>query len=274
MKKLIIAILTLAMLFSLCSAEQLSGGWAVCTQNTIPAEALSIFETAVEGITGCEYDPVLLLGTQIVAGTNYSFLCRITPVYPDAETYWANVIVYCDLEGNTAIIDEYYIEIGISDYDEYEYRTDLVIISDLLDFDSMIDFTWNEDWSTEDVYMLMGGYVFVNTLRTPFTEEGYISTYTEQEFLEGRYGELKDLTISAYDAVAGYPAKLYSFTSGSEEDTQKCDVIIFHADEYTFMVCVNCDADAYYGYTDTDASEIQCFADEVFKSIKLVIAAG
>ncbi len=46
-----------------------------------------------------------LLGTQIVSGTNYMLLCKITPVTANPQPHYSIVTVYEDLEGNASISD-------------------------------------------------------------------------------------------------------------------------------------------------------------------------
>ena len=57
----------------------------------------------MEGFVGVNYTPVALLGTQVVSGMNYSFLCEATVVYPDAQPYYAVVTVYQDTQGKAEI---------------------------------------------------------------------------------------------------------------------------------------------------------------------------
>ena len=59
----------------------------------------------MEGFTGVGYVPVALLSTQLVAGMNYRYLCEATTVVPDAETSYAIVTVYQDLEGNAEVTE-------------------------------------------------------------------------------------------------------------------------------------------------------------------------
>jgi len=66
-------------------------------------DAMAAFEKATEGLDGCEYEPIAILGTQVVAGTNYAILCRMTEVLPDAEPELGIVYIYEDLEGNAEI---------------------------------------------------------------------------------------------------------------------------------------------------------------------------
>ena len=51
-------------------------------------------------LTGVGYEPVALLATQVVAGTNYRFLCKKAVVVPGAKATFAFVDVSKDLDGN------------------------------------------------------------------------------------------------------------------------------------------------------------------------------
>ena len=85
------------------------GGWAVnngklsIEDNT---EAKAAFEKATEGLAGYEYEPIALLGTQVVSGTNYSILVKGNAVVPDAEPSYEIITIYEDLEGNAEILGE------------------------------------------------------------------------------------------------------------------------------------------------------------------------
>ena len=85
--------------------EGLDGGWEAAQDGTITKELQELFDRAVEGLTGVDYTPIELLETQIVAGTNYKFLCESRVVAPDAETKQAIVTVYEDLDGNVSVTD-------------------------------------------------------------------------------------------------------------------------------------------------------------------------
>lgn len=90
------------------SDEQLSGGWTQPESPELTEEARAALDKAMEGFVGAQYNPVALVSTQVVAGTNYCILCECTLAVPDAETTYALVYVYEDLEGNaelTQIVD-------------------------------------------------------------------------------------------------------------------------------------------------------------------------
>ena len=91
-----------------CDAEIVTGspmgGW----QDQVPAKTEAsekALENALEKLVGAEYKEVCCLRTQIVNGTNYCLLCEITPVVPNAESHFAIVFVYEDLDGNAQITD-------------------------------------------------------------------------------------------------------------------------------------------------------------------------
>lgn len=86
---------------------ELTGAWENPESPAVTDEAKAALEKAVEKMVGAEYKPVALLATQIVSGTNYSILCEVTPVVPDAESAFAIVHVYQDLEGNAEITDTF-----------------------------------------------------------------------------------------------------------------------------------------------------------------------
>ena len=86
--------------------EPVAGGWQMPEQITvaeIPEEAKNAFNKAVEGFTGNDLTPMALLGTQVVAGTNYAFLCHSKLATAEPSESIQVVIVYEDLEGNAEI---------------------------------------------------------------------------------------------------------------------------------------------------------------------------
>ena len=60
------------------------------------------------------------MGTQVVAGTNYCILCRVTPVAPDAEGSFCLVAVYRDVSGRAEMTEIHDLDIagGVSDSTE------------------------------------------------------------------------------------------------------------------------------------------------------------
>ena len=117
MRKVFISVLIAAVFLSMPALASGSavGGWKVTEDAAVSAQAQAVFDKAVEGLTGADYETIALLSTQVVAGTNYCFLCRVTPVYPDPESSYAFVYVYEDLQGNASILEVKDIDFGLSD---------------------------------------------------------------------------------------------------------------------------------------------------------------
>ena len=83
----------------------IAGGWQAAEDGTITEELQALFDKAMEKMVGVDYTPVELLETQVVAGTNYKFLCESQVVAPGAKVQKAIVIIYEDLEGNAEVLD-------------------------------------------------------------------------------------------------------------------------------------------------------------------------
>lgn len=67
--------------------------------------AKAAFEKAMDGFVGYTYEPLALLGSQLVAGMNYRILCRCMAAAPDALPTYEIVTIYEDLEGGAEITD-------------------------------------------------------------------------------------------------------------------------------------------------------------------------
>lgn len=85
--------------------SDMPGGWTEPESIELTEEAQAAFDAALEGLVGVDYQPIALLASQVVAGTNYAILCQATVVYPDAEPYYAIVYVSADLEGQAEIME-------------------------------------------------------------------------------------------------------------------------------------------------------------------------
>ena len=107
MKKTLAVLLSLMLATALCfsaTAEELEGGWAITADTAVTEEARAAFDAAMEDFVGSDVEPIALLGTQLVSGTNYCFLCRVTPVVPDATGHYALVYVYQPLSGKAELL--------------------------------------------------------------------------------------------------------------------------------------------------------------------------
>lgn len=125
MKKIIAAAVLVGIMLTMpVLAGQLMGGWQATTDTVIDEDAQAAFDAAMEGLLGVEYEPIDLLATQVVAGTNYCFLCRSTVVVPDAVPGYAFVYVYKDLSGKAEILDIQDIEFGAGVFEDEEAMTE------------------------------------------------------------------------------------------------------------------------------------------------------
>ena len=94
----------------------LTGGWTVNREDTAMEanpEAQAALDKALEGLVGASYEPVACLGKQVVAGTNYCLLCRITPVVPNAVPHFALVYVYQALDGSAELLQVQDLTLGV-----------------------------------------------------------------------------------------------------------------------------------------------------------------
>ena len=118
MRKMMILLLATALLFCLAAcgrekaAPEKAGGWTLNDSFAVSAEAQQAFDKAMEGLVGVNYQPIGLLGTQLVSGTNYSFLCEASVVYPNAQPYYTVVTVYADLQGKAEVRNIVALDIG------------------------------------------------------------------------------------------------------------------------------------------------------------------
>ena len=84
------------------------GGWTKPDSMEVTDEIKDLVAKATEKLLGATYTPVAFLGSQLVSGTNYRVLCKITPVTPNATAHYAVVVIYKNLEGAveiTSILD-------------------------------------------------------------------------------------------------------------------------------------------------------------------------
>jgi hypothetical protein len=82
------------------SSNNMPGGW---TDYHKPGnEELKVFSEAFEGFVGVQYTPILVK-SQIVNGTNYSYITNAKGVYPGAQPYKAQVSIYKPINGKAVI---------------------------------------------------------------------------------------------------------------------------------------------------------------------------
>ena len=94
--------------------EPAVGGWTANADDPtlIPEEALEAFNKATEELVGCDYEPIALLGSQVVAGTNYCLLCKCTVVTPDAPVSYVLMYIYSGVDGTNEVLDIQDITLG------------------------------------------------------------------------------------------------------------------------------------------------------------------
>lgn len=94
--------------------EQLAGGWTACIPegNTIQKEFQGAFKRAAEGYTGVNLTGIACLGTQVVAGTNYVYLCASQSVTAEPVNNIAIVVVFENLKGQARIESIGYVDIA------------------------------------------------------------------------------------------------------------------------------------------------------------------
>ena len=99
-------------------SDMFAGGWLITDDSKITADVKKVYEKATENRVGVNYEPIALLGTQLVAGTNYCLLCRMTIVVPDATPGYTLMYIYEDLDGNAEISGFQEITVGEMDKEE------------------------------------------------------------------------------------------------------------------------------------------------------------
>lgn len=135
MKKLLTILLTLLMIFTLvgCNSssieeqpvskedqpttevetpkeEDIVGGYTDVEDKTVTDELKQLFDSALEGFLGATYEPLELVATQVVAGTNYKFKASGTKTTNPVTKGTYYITIYKDLQGNVSLLDIEVIE--------------------------------------------------------------------------------------------------------------------------------------------------------------------
>ena len=96
----------------------LAGGWTVSLPKEgakLDTDIQKVFDEATSTITGVVYYPIAVLGSQVVAGTNYAVLCYGAPSVGEPERGTINLVtIYKNLVGTSEIISQSYI--NLADY--------------------------------------------------------------------------------------------------------------------------------------------------------------
>lgn len=115
-KKILLVMLAFTMVFAVssCGKEDpkgediLVGGYIDVEDGTITDELSKMFNDAQIGWEGIHMEPVKLLQTQVVAGTNYKFLAtQSITLMGESEPTVKEVVatIYKDLSGNVTVTD-------------------------------------------------------------------------------------------------------------------------------------------------------------------------
>ena len=206
MKKMFTMILAALMALALTAggakeaAAETVGGWTLTGHEEIPQEAQSAFDKAIETLLGAEYQPIALLGTQLVSGMNYCFLCEVTVVYPGSEPYYVLMYIYQNLQGEAEVTRVVDLDIAALSQEEPEEGQDPEAYdpsyySSVTDIEkeeveefcqSLCDAYLNEDWD-----------VIAQNIRYPITiNENELET--AEEFL----AFMQDKTVAEFDREA------------------------------------------------------------------------
>ncbi len=97
--------------------KNLPGGWTE-QDSEITDDVREIFEKAYPNEGNTYYEPITLLGTQVVAGINYKILFRTGTVGATTQETYAIGKIYVDLKGNVEVISTEDIDVNTNLDDE------------------------------------------------------------------------------------------------------------------------------------------------------------
>ncbi|MBR3248255.1 MAG: hypothetical protein IKG03_07655 [Clostridiales bacterium] len=83
-----------------------TGSWEIVGSSEITDALKKIFADATGELDGYFYEPVALLGTQLVSGTNYCFLCRSAVTAHDAADPLMLTYIYVDTQGKASFLKD------------------------------------------------------------------------------------------------------------------------------------------------------------------------
>lgn len=172
-----------------------------CECGILPDDAQEAFDQAFSQFLGSDVEPIALLGTQLVAGTNYAILCKVTPVVPDAISAMKVVTIYKDLHGNSTLL-------GFVDFDMdalYNANSGQTQGAGLLG-------GWQEQVYGNDIPEDVLSYIDTNG-RTPLAYIGYNPTRSRHAVLCEDPLQIGFIDLTKKDADKVFPsAKYISFS--------------------------------------------------------------
>ena len=95
------------------NGEQLAGGWTYAESPDISLDLDEVLNKATDEKLGMDYVAIALIGSQVVSGTNYAVLYKVTPLTENAESTYQIVYIYEDLQGNATVSENVGIDIGV-----------------------------------------------------------------------------------------------------------------------------------------------------------------
>lgn len=102
-------------------SETVLGGWVDVDDGTLTDELKDIFSKALDGLLGSSYEPIELLATQVVNGTNYKFLASGTKTTNPITVGKYNVTINESSDGTISLLDIETIEEKQEEVDPSKY---------------------------------------------------------------------------------------------------------------------------------------------------------
>ena len=123
MKRIIGFITALTLITTPVYASELMGGWKVEETFEITTQVQELVDKATEGIEDMVYEPVGVLGTQVVAGTNYCILSKAHKAGSEENEY-VILYIYEDLQGNANFAGTQEIKMELPSPEQEDSSTD------------------------------------------------------------------------------------------------------------------------------------------------------
>ena len=102
-----------------------AGSWEAAKSNTVTDELKKYFDDAISKLDGYNHTPALLLGTQVVAGKNYCFLCTSTIQANSAAKEMKLAYINVDPSGNATFLKDDVLKLpGVGDDGDKEKATE------------------------------------------------------------------------------------------------------------------------------------------------------
>ena len=91
--------------------DVLSGGWQIPEDMSMNDDLMQIFDDATAPLKSYFYCPVMLLSYQVVAGTNYAFLCKDGIKSDSTSSEYIITYVYVDINGDVSFLGDEKIDL-------------------------------------------------------------------------------------------------------------------------------------------------------------------